>query len=62
MQPEQPEHPPRYDRPLTLEELEALPDEAIDFSDLPEVTDFSGAFVVRSMDELLEWLEERDGN
>ncbi len=26
----------RYDRPLTIEELAALPDEDIDYSDIPE--------------------------
>lgn len=29
----------RYDRELTLEELAAIPDEEIDFSDIPELGD-----------------------
>jgi uncharacterized protein (DUF4415 family) len=28
---------PRYSRPLTIEELAALPDETIDYSDIPEL-------------------------
>ena len=30
---------PPYDRPLTTAELAAMTDEAIDFSDLPEISD-----------------------
>jgi len=29
----------RYDKELTLEEIAAIPDEAIDYSDIPELTD-----------------------
>jgi hypothetical protein len=29
--------PNPYDKPMTLEELQALPDEEIDYSDIPEL-------------------------
>lgn len=39
---------PPFERPLTMEELGALPDEGIDFSDIPELTEefFRNATIV----------------
>lgn len=41
-------------RELTIEELAAVPDDEIDFSDLPEMAEIPlVAYVVRSLEELI---------